>query len=356
MRPRAWAPVVGAALVFVLALQPMAVGAQRLTKVTVGYSAVDGSNLPLKIAEEAKLFEKYGLEATVVLIRGGSTTMKALLAGELAAAFMGGTPVILARATGGDAQIVLGLSNALLYQIVAGPHLRGKVTRIEDLRGKRVAISSRGAEAESVVRLALQKYKVNLREVTFLQIGESGERLAALKAGTADVTPLPSPQHLRAVKDGFPVVMDVTREKLEWTHGGVAMQESWIRREPRTALALVKTFVEATFYGWANKAFTKTVLARYIKSEDDEVLEQGYRDFLEAQAKDFRPSRAGIQAAIEELAEANSRVRDLKPEELVDLGLLGELERSGFMAEMKRRYPRPGADRGDRWAPPRMVR
>ena len=331
-----WAGFLGASLI----LQPIPAGSQGLTKVTVSYSAVDGSNLPLKIAEEAKLFEKYGLEATVVLIRGGSNTMKALLAGEAPTSFIGGTPVILARATGGDAKIVLGLSNALLYQIVAAPSLQGKVTRVEDLRGKRVAISTRGAESESVVRQVLRKYRVSPSEMTFLQIGESGERLAALKAGTADVTPLPSPQHLRAVKGGYPVVMDVSKEQLEWIHTVVAMKESWVRREPRVAEALAKTFVEASYYGWANKAFTKKVLAKYIKSEDDEVLEQGYRDFLDHQARDFRPSPAGIQAAIEELAEANPKVKDLKPAEVADSSLLDQLERSGFIAEMKRRYAR----------------
>lgn len=320
--------------------QPGSVWAQGLTKVKIGYSAVDGSYLPLKIAEEAKLFEKHGLEATVVLVRGGSTTMVALLADEIAAAFIGGTPVVLARATGGDVKMVLGLSNALLYQIVAAPSLKGKVTRVEDLKGKRVAISSRGAESESVVRLALQKYKVNLREMTFLQIGESGERLAALRAGTADVTALPSPQHLRAIKEGFPVVMDVSKEQLDWVHAGVAMKESWARKEPRVAEALVKTFVEATFYGWANKAFTKKVLAKYIKSEDEEVLEHGYRDFFEHQAKDFRPSPAGIRTAIEELAEANPKVKGLKLEEIVDPSLLDQLERSGFLREMVARYRR----------------
>jgi len=308
--------------------------------VTVVYSAVDGTNLPLKIAEEAKLFDKYGLEANVVLIRGGATTMQALLAGEAAAAFIGGTPVILAKAVGGEAKIVLGLSNALPYQIVAAPSMLGKITRIEDLKGKRVAISTRGAESESVVKQALHKYKINPREVAFLQIGESGERLAALKAGSADVTPLPTPQHLRAIKDGFPVIMDVTKEGLEWPHTVIAMRESWVRQQPKVAEALMKTFVEATYYGWANKAFTKKVLAKYIKSDDDEVLEQGYRDFLEHQAKDFRPGSAGIQAAIEELTESNPNVKNLKPQDVVDPSLLDQLERSGFVKEMAARYRR----------------
>lgn len=314
--------------------------AQGLTKVTIAYSAVDGSYLPLKIAEEARLFEKHGLDAAVVLIRGGSITMKALLAGEVAAAFIGGTPVVQARAAGGDVRFVFGLSNTLVYQIVAAPHLAGKLTRVEELRGRRVAISARGAESESVVRLALQKHHVNPREVTLLQIGESGERLAALKAGTADATPLPSPQHLRAVKDGLPVIMDVAREQLDWLHAGVAMTESQLRREPRLALALVRTFLEATLYGWTHKAFTKAVLARYVKSEDDEVLEQGYRDFVEHQARDFRPSLTGVLAVVAELAESNPKVKGVKPEDVVDLGPFEALEKDGVVGDLKRRYPR----------------
>ncbi len=335
-RARAW--VLSASLGLALISQPLWGETQGLTKVAIGYSAVDVSYLPLKIAEEAKLFEKHGLEATLVLVRGGSPMMQTLIAGEVAAAFIGGTSVVLARAAGGDAKMVLSLGNTLVYQIVASPHLQGKVNRIEDLRGKRLAISSPGAESDSVLRQVLKKYKVDPREATFLKIGESGERLAALKAGSADVTALPSPQHLRAIKSGFPVVMDVTKEQIPWLHTGVAMKESWVRQHPRVAEALVKTFVEATFYGRANKAFTKKVLARYVKSEDDEVLEQGFRDFLEYQPSDFRPNVAGIQAAIEELAEANAKAKDLKPEEVMDLGLLAELERTGFIAEMRRRY------------------
>lgn len=326
--------------VLALALQPLQASAQKTIKVIIGYSTVDGSYLPLKIAEEAKLFEKYGIDAKTSLVSGGGTMMKALLAGEVAAAFIGGTPVVLARASGGDVKIFLALSNALVYQILAGPHMQGKIGKIEDLRGKRVAISSRGAESESVVRLVLQKHKVNLRDVTFLQVGPSGERLTALKSASADATALPSPQHLRAIKAGFPVITDVTKEQIEWLHTAISMQEGWVRREPAGAEALVKAFVEATYYGWANKAFTKKVLAKYIKSEDDEVLEQGYRDFMEYQAKDFRPTQAAVRAIIDEMAEVNPKVKELKPEEVVDVSILNQLDRSGFMAEMRKQYRR----------------
>jgi hypothetical protein len=164
--------------------------------------------------------------------------------------------------------------------------------------------------------------------------------VGALKSGSADVTALPSPQHLRAIEAGFPVIMDVTREQIEWLDTGIAMQERWVRREPQAAEALVKAFVEAAFCGWANKAFTKRVLVKYIKSEDDEVLEPGYRDFLEYQAKEFCPGVAGIQAIIEEMIEVNPKVKGLSPEEVVDLSLLDRVERSGFVTEMRRRYPR----------------
>lgn len=325
---------------FLLALIPAPTAhAASPTLVRVGYSAVDISYLPLKIAEDAKLFEKHGLDARTVLVRGG-IMLNALFAGEVSAAFLGGTPIILARATGTDTKMVMGLGNTLVYQIVVSAQLKGKVNRIEDLKGRRVAISTRGAESESVILQVLRKYKINPREITFLNIGTSGERLAGLKIGSADATALPSPQHLRAIQAGYRVILDVTKEQLSWIHTGVGMKESWLRAEPKAAEALVKAFVEATYYGWKNKEVTKKVLAKYIRSDDDEVLEQGYRDFIEYQPKDFRPSPAGIQAAIDELAEVNPKVKDVKPADIVNLTLIEQLERSGFMAEMKQRYSR----------------
>jgi len=131
--------------------------AASLTLVKVGYSAVDVSYLPLRIAEDAKLFEKHGLDARTVLVRGGSTMMNALFAGEVSAAFIGGTPIILSRTTGADTKMVMSLGNTLVYQIVVSPQLKGKVNRIEDLKGRRVAISTRGAESESVILQVLRK-------------------------------------------------------------------------------------------------------------------------------------------------------------------------------------------------------
>jgi ABC-type nitrate/sulfonate/bicarbonate transport system substrate-binding protein len=116
----------------------------------VGYSAVDGSYLPLKIAEGAKLFEKHGLEARSSLVSGGGTMMNALLAGEVSVAFIGGTPVVPGENGGRGVKMILGLNNALVYQIVGGPHLQGKVNRVEDLQGKRVAISTRGERSRRV--------------------------------------------------------------------------------------------------------------------------------------------------------------------------------------------------------------
>ena len=94
-------------LVLALALQPFEAFAQKSIKVIIGYSVVHASYLPLKIAGEARLFEKYGIDARTSLVSGGGTMMKALLAGEVAAAFIGGTPVVLARAAGGDTKIFL---------------------------------------------------------------------------------------------------------------------------------------------------------------------------------------------------------------------------------------------------------
>src|SRR6476659_9231003 len=52
-------------------------------KVTVSYSSISGSFLPLFVAVETKLFAKQGLDVDVTYIASGTTSMQSLIAGDV---------------------------------------------------------------------------------------------------------------------------------------------------------------------------------------------------------------------------------------------------------------------------------
>src|SRR5260370_20939792 len=85
----------------VLSLGFPAQAAQKdLQKLTVGYTPIAGASLPLFIAVEEKIFQKYGYEIFPVFMGGSPLINAAILAGEFPIGYTGGGAVISSRLSG----------------------------------------------------------------------------------------------------------------------------------------------------------------------------------------------------------------------------------------------------------------
>jgi hypothetical protein len=60
-----------------------AMSAQQLESLNVSYASVTGSRIPLWIAKDAGLFEKYGLHVDLVVIAAGNAAIGALVGGDV---------------------------------------------------------------------------------------------------------------------------------------------------------------------------------------------------------------------------------------------------------------------------------
>lgn len=298
-----------------------------LRHVRIGYAAADISFAPIWIAHDERIFRKYGLEVETLYVRGGPTLTQALIAGELKAAGVGGTPAVLASAAGTDVKIVLSFNNILPYEIFAASQKKELIRNIKDLKGKRVGVSRRGAESESVVRLLLKRAKVNPSDVTFLQIGGTGERLAALEKGSIDATAMSLPLNLKARKLGFPMIATVMGENIDWVHTALAMNQDFIDKSPQIAEAIVRAIIEATNYGTKNPEATKRIIGKYLNIGEDDVLQGAYQYFREFYVRDFRPSKEGIQSIVEEVSLNRPDIVGFKPEQAINLSVLERIRK-----------------------------
>ncbi len=77
-------------------------GQRGLQKLTVGYAPVSGAALPLFIAIEEKLFQKYGYDVSGIFMGSSQLINTALLTGELLLGYAGGGGVISSRLAGSD--------------------------------------------------------------------------------------------------------------------------------------------------------------------------------------------------------------------------------------------------------------
>ena len=129
------AAVVGAAM-FIF---PFAVSSQSkpLKQIYVGVSSVSMGNIIIYVTKEAKLFEKYGLYADPVAMRGSGESSKAMIGGSIQVAPIATPTVINAGLSGSDLVILGHTLPGVVHAMIVKPEIK----RVEDLKGKKVAVA-----------------------------------------------------------------------------------------------------------------------------------------------------------------------------------------------------------------------
>jgi ABC-type nitrate/sulfonate/bicarbonate transport system substrate-binding protein len=87
---------------YLLINTPPSLAQSRLVSVRVAYSALSAGIGTLWLTHEEGIFRKHGLDSNLVYIRGGTTAVQALLAGEIQFGHLSPAPMMTAWAQGAD--------------------------------------------------------------------------------------------------------------------------------------------------------------------------------------------------------------------------------------------------------------
>jgi NitT/TauT family transport system substrate-binding protein len=126
--------------------------------------------------------EKQGLKIEILKFKNGPIAHKALLAGEIDSIEASPGATILAGAQGADIKI-LGCN---LPGVPHGLMVRSTIAKVEDLKGKMVAVSAPGSLSNILINALLEKYKIAESDVHFASLGDDLDRYKAVVAGVAD--------------------------------------------------------------------------------------------------------------------------------------------------------------------------
>lgn len=97
--------------------------------------------IPLLVADSLGLFEKEGLDVTIVGFPGGAETRKALIAGEIDFGAQSAVHVGIARSAGVDMVVVMSLHEVNTIDICA----RHDIKSLEELKGKSIGVTVEGS-------------------------------------------------------------------------------------------------------------------------------------------------------------------------------------------------------------------
>src|SRR5262245_50254916 len=148
-------------------------------KVRLAYSAFAYANPPFWIAQDLKLFEKYGLDSELVYV-SGARPIQAMLGGSIDVSQVGGAATVSAAAQGADVVILGTIFSRLNFAIHASPQIK----QIRDLKGKTLVTGTVGGNTYFAALLFLSRFNwVPNRDVNVIGVGGSPEVLGALTQG-----------------------------------------------------------------------------------------------------------------------------------------------------------------------------
>jgi NitT/TauT family transport system substrate-binding protein len=306
----------GSILILLLAvLSHPALSQERtpLKTIRIGMPNRGVPNLGLMAAQRYGFFRAQGLEAELIVMRP-SISLQTLVAGDL------DYSTVLASAarasvSGLPLRIIMALTVGQDFSLVVRPDIR----RMEDLKGKTLAVSGVGEFTDVGARLVLKKYglvpEVDVKLRTLF--GNHPLRLSALQAGQIDGTVMTMPYNKMAVKMGFRELVHL-REVIKTPQGGLVTTVQKIRREPDWVLRAVKAALMANRFLKANKdEFTK-LLAKESGIHDPVVAGLVYEEAVKLFSDNGLISDDAMQEFIANSKEALKVSREISISEVAD--------------------------------------
>lgn len=290
-----------------------------------GYGGIAGYQLPLWVNQEAGISRKYGIELETLLISGGSLNMQALLAGSVQMSQNSASAAIQSAMRGAPVSLVATLENRMPLQIIARPEIKTP----QQLIGKKIGILRYGGSNDTGVQWALRAWKIDPRQVTILQSGATNARMTALTLGQIDATILSYPEIYIARKRGMNVLADIG-EFSAYPNTSLLFTRSFIEKQRPLAKNLLRSQIEAIHYVRTNKEGSIKALKKYLRVDDMDSVAATYDFFSQRIESMPRPNLEGLRNILREMDAAQRN-----PLEFVDTTLLDEIEKEGFMRNLR---------------------
>ena len=300
-----------------------------LEKLTIGWSAIAGSQAPFWITKEAGLFEKNGLDVTMIYVDGGSKATQALMSGDMPIAQVCGNAPVVARLRGADVTLIAGLLNVLAYSMVVSPEIK----KPEDLKGKKLSVSRFGSNSDYATRKILLKWGLKPDvDVAVLQIpGGQPARMAAIQSKVVQGMVAQPPVTNLARKLNLNIIAEPEDFGGAYPTTPVASRLSYIKDKRDTVRKFTRALLEGIHLYKTNKDFSKKVIGKYVKTSDNDALEDSYQYFSRLVPQKPYPSVEAVKEALAELGEKDPKARAAKPEDFVDVSLIKEFDDNGFI-------------------------
>ncbi|HEY1269981.1 MAG TPA: ABC transporter substrate-binding protein [Candidatus Binatia bacterium] len=324
-------------IAFVLAVAIFLAAPLRLfaeePRIRAAYSAMSGSMAWVWAAKEGGYFEKHKLNVDLIYVGGTAQLFQSMLAGEIGFGVGGGPSILYANQQRRSIVAIAGTMNRMVMKIMGAPQIKSAA----DLRGKRIAVTRYGTSTDFSARLFLKSWGLAPdKDTAILQMGSVPTVLAALQNRAAEAGALSPPAHLQAEKAGFVELMDLSKSDIYYPYTYVTATPAFLEQNRGAVAPFLAACIEGIHRFKTDKPFAKKLTAKYLRIQDDKVLEDTHQLFAELFERTPYVKREGLASLVQILAEKEPKIESIKIDSLVDDRFVRELETSGFIKNLYR--------------------
>jgi NitT/TauT family transport system substrate-binding protein len=293
--------------------------AQALDRIRVAVSNPNMPNLTVAMAQKNGLFKDETLEAEIIRMNP-NVAITALATGDVDYCQLFGA-VVGGAIAGLPVRIVAGFLDNWPMTLIAQPELKA----LKDLKGKTLGISSFGATPDVAARMMIKQAGIDAdKEIRIIALGSDAARLTALKQRVVDVVVISPPADTQMEKQGYRILARAY-ELFSFPYLGLGTHTRKIKEKPDEIRRVIKATIRANRFIRDNRDEAVRALIAWGKVER-EFAYASYDALRNLFNADGAVPEDGLKLVIEQARRNAKVIREIMPNEVVDLTFLHEAQ------------------------------
>lgn len=302
-----------------LAALSIAAPAPAAERVVIGTPSRGLFEFPAVVAIRKGFYQEEGLAVDRVQMQP-LIAVKALMSGDVDYLLAWGSAV-RAAITGVPIKAVAGMASRPLHVLIARPGIKTP----KDLKGKTIGVDSVAGTVDYLSRAALRHYGMEPdRDVKIIVTGESPTRLAALRAGSIDATPIDVAFAVKAEDEGFRRFLYLG-DIIELPLSGITVMESKLQNQREQVKRIVRATIRGTRFMKQNRAETIQMLSDYLKITLSQSA-KAYDASIQSFSDDGLISDKAVNVDVQLTKERLKMTKEIPLSQLVDWSLVREIK------------------------------
>jgi ABC-type nitrate/sulfonate/bicarbonate transport system substrate-binding protein len=287
-------------------------------RIVIGTPSRGLFEFPAVVAMRKGYYKDEGLDVDKVQMQP-AIAVKALISGDIDYLLAWGS-AIRAAVTGVPIKAVVGMASRPLHVLIARPDIKTP----KDLKGKIIGVDSVAGTVDYLSRVAARHFGFEPeKDIKIIVTGESPTRLAALRAGSIDATPIDVAFAMKAEDEGFRRLLYLG-DIIELPLSGIAVTDNKLQTQREQVKKVVRASLRGSRFMKQNRGETIQMLSDYLRITPSQAA-KAYDTSINSFTDDGMISDKGVNLDVQLTKERLKMTKEIPLSQLVDWSLVKEI-------------------------------